>query len=466
VLLDVAVKISLVFLLAAPAAIALRKSSAGLRHLIWGGAFLGFLLVPVLSVTVPKWQALPVWMNAANVMSGATSSTVSVPVVSSDNVSATTIVAPSVELADSGWQEAGAIGSSVLLPSDTSVTQHDNLLRPSNWILVVWGMGAALLLVRIFLSRFMLHRLLHSASPIQSGPIADVISLASLQVGTDRSVNAWLSSECGMPMTWGVFRTYLLLPVDADRWDRRRLRSVLLHELAHVKNYDTVTHVMAQMVCALYWFHPLVWIATRRLHAERERTCDDLVLLSGVRGSDYAEDLLAVVAQHIVPCAALAMMQPSKLEGRVKAILSEGRNRRSLSKSVFALTLAAGIVSATALAVLESPNHTPANRVESVGANDGSAPATVDSPPESAERVHVRCVDAGGKPVVGAQVYLFQHGPGKEGQYLQSGPFTSDADGQAVCAEEIFWSDDGNLDRWIYARIPGQLVGVTRSMKS
>ena len=69
-----------------------------------------------------------------------------------------------------------------------------------------------------------------------------------------------------------------MLPVAAQDWSDEQLRSVLLHELAHIKRRDVLGQLLAQFACALHWFNPLVWFAAWRLHVERERACDDLVL--------------------------------------------------------------------------------------------------------------------------------------------------------------------------------------------
>jgi HEAT repeat protein/beta-lactamase regulating signal transducer with metallopeptidase domain len=151
-----------------------------------------------------------------------------------------------------------------------------------------------------------------------------------------------------MPMAWGIFRSSVLMPADADTWPAHRLRVVLLHELAHVKRRDCLTHLVAQIVCAAYWFNPLAWMAARRLRTERERACDDLVLASGTRGSDYADQLLDIARvmragrfPSVLAGASLAMAQRSQLEGRLMAILDPSVPRRGLTR---ARALAAAVV--------------------------------------------------------------------------------------------------------------------------
>jgi hypothetical protein len=81
-------------------------------------------------------------------------------------------------------------------------------------------------------------------------------------------------------------------------------------------------------------------------------------------------------------------------------------------------------------------------------------------------RASVLCVDAEGKPVTGAEVHLFQHvGEGRAGEYVHFGPVMSDASGQAQFSPAVFSGPLGNFDRWVYARVPGKLVGVARSAR-
>jgi hypothetical protein len=94
-----------------------------------------------------------------------------------------------------------------------------------------------------------------------------------------------------------------------------------------------------------------------------------------------------------------------------------------------------------------------------------SAPAMTPLPSTPEQPVHMLCVDAGGNPVANAELHLYQCVSEKALHYDHFGPFTSDAQGKAVCPKAVFSNEHGNFDRWIYARVPGRLVGVARGAK-
>jgi hypothetical protein len=144
------------------------------------------------------------------------------------------------------------------------------------------------------------------------------------------------SDEATMPMTWGLISPVLLIPSRTDAWSEWECRNILLHELAHVDRLDCLTQMIAQLACALYWFNPLVWAAARRMCVERELACDDRVIGTGSRPSEYAAQLLDV-ARSLRPAratahAAIAMARPSQLSGRLTAVLDRKRNRQKVSR--------------------------------------------------------------------------------------------------------------------------------------
>ena len=85
----------------------------------------------------------------------------------------------------------------------------------------------------------------------------------------------------------------IVFPLDARTWPDADLRRALIHELEHVRRGDWVTMCLARTVCAVYWFHPLVWIANRQLGLNAERACDDAVL-QDFQAFGYADQLVAL----------------------------------------------------------------------------------------------------------------------------------------------------------------------------
>jgi beta-lactamase regulating signal transducer with metallopeptidase domain len=149
------------------------------------------------------------------------------------------------------------------------------------------------------------------------------------------------------PMTFGITRPVIVLPLDARDWSDAELRRALLHELEHIQRGDWIMQIMARAVAAVYWFHPLVWTAWRRLCLEAERSCDDAVVMSEER-TDYAEQLVTLAqrmsAAPVQPL--LGMANRSDLSTRVTAVLDD-RLRRG--RAGFALV--AGTVAAAAIVV-------------------------------------------------------------------------------------------------------------------
>jgi hypothetical protein len=165
-----------------------------------------------------------------------------------------------------------------------------------------------------------------------------------------RRVRLLVSDEIAMPMTWGSKPALLILPVEALTWSDERARVVLLHEIAHVLRTDWLTHALARLVAALHWFNPLAWVALHAMTRERERACDDYVLLHGTRASDYATHLLDIARagqpglRHAI---APAMARRSELEGRLLSILTPHR----LQPGPFAGRVMTAIAVATTTAI-------------------------------------------------------------------------------------------------------------------
>jgi TonB family protein len=152
----------------------------------------------------------------------------------------------------------------------------------------------------------------------------------------------------------------VLVPPIVRDWAPDRLRLVVLHEFVHIQRHDWAIHVVARIASSLFWFNPLCWYALLRLCNEREIACDDGVVRSGIIQSEYARQLvqIAKAARTEAPALAVAMVRPSNLEGRIRAILSPNQNRRSLTLTHRISTLIPALLVMAAASLVTSPAQT------------------------------------------------------------------------------------------------------------
>ena len=119
----------------------------------------------------------------------------------------------------------------------------------------------------------------------------------------------------------------IVLPASAREWTRARFRSVMRHEIAHVRRRDFLTHCAARVVCAFFWFQPLVWIALRRLAIEQERACGDVALAAGAPPDEYAAAVIDLVRLFR---RAPAVSMASHLVHRIEWILDAQTRRQPM----------------------------------------------------------------------------------------------------------------------------------------
>ena len=304
-------------LLAAAAAIGWRRSSAAARHLMWLVAIASMLAMPLLSASLPRWRVavLPP-IEAAPVVEQVEQQSVTPPVTEAAVLP--TVTTASIEVTQSATFDE---------------------TTPTNWgqiIFVFWCIGALVVALPMVLGHIRVWRLSKTATPAGNGAWGALAFAVPYSVGLAGRVRILVSERATMPMAFGIVNPTVLLPANVEDWSYARRRDVLLHELAHVARRDCLTQLIAQAACALYWFDPLVWLASRALRGERERACDDAVVRAGARPSEYATHLLQVARDLRVPrttgLATVCMARRSQLSERLLAILDERRNRRTVSR--------------------------------------------------------------------------------------------------------------------------------------
>jgi HEAT repeat protein/beta-lactamase regulating signal transducer with metallopeptidase domain len=340
---DAILKATLILGTAAVASTILRHASAAVRHLIWTLALIAALALPALSFALPRWE-LPIVM---------------VPTAQVDQVAETVHRdggRVNAQLPIANAPNHATAEPSIATGGQAAPPAAARQLPAISWqrlVAFIWFAGMLAVAARLVVGLIAVWWMSRRTELVVNAPWLPFARELAAEIGISPNLNFMRSSRTTMPMAWGILRPSVLMPADADSWPLERLRIVLLHELAHVKRRDCLTHALAQVACAVYWFNPLFWIAVRHARTERERACDDLVLATGTPGADYADQLLEIARvmragrfPALITGATLAMAHRSQLEGRLIAILDPKTPRTGLSglRTAMAFALAACVI--------------------------------------------------------------------------------------------------------------------------
>jgi beta-lactamase regulating signal transducer with metallopeptidase domain len=329
-------------LLMAVAWLAAPRKTASTRHLTWAGAFAALLVFPALTAMMP---------TTIHIMLAAPP--------------------PAIPLTHLVY-----VADVAALPAPPPPAFSFDAPTIALLLLALWCAGACAVGLRFGIGAACLALLKRRSRPFAVAPSG----LPRVEA-TRRECELRISGNETGPITWGLFRPVILLPKSATCWPRERLQAVLLHELAHIRRRDSLVQAISQLVCALYWPNPLVWMGAHALRREAEMAADDAVIASGVKPSSYAGELLQLASEFrgLAPSYAsvpLSMAAPSALEARVRSVLSPTFSRSGVT-SMDVLKIAGLALLTTSAFALACPSL----------AQDASAPpapasvATPEAPP-------------------------------------------------------------------------------------
>ncbi len=309
----------------------MRSASASTRHLLLVLGIISLLLLPIFNAALPSLQIASVPDFNLGVETALRQ-----PVSSGEIMQVapgTTSGADSEPLSDKITPVLPAVKSS---------------LPAIGWLFIIWVTGVLVLGSTLLGSLIRLRQLQREAVSVTGGGWPELLKTLGRELNLSACPELLCSPRALTPLTWGILRPVILLPRGCEEWTIDQRREVLLHELAHIQRRDCLTQFAAQLGCLIYWFNPLVWITTRQMRTERERACDDQVLMAGALPSSYASHLLKIAQQHgsgeRMLSTGLAMARRSRIFDRLDAVLNpelhrSGPNRR-LIRTALILTMA------------------------------------------------------------------------------------------------------------------------------
>jgi len=267
-------------------ALLLRRRSAGLRHAIFLAALLVF------ATPTP-------WLNRAG-----------------DKLAACLASPPAPSFLSLESLIARAPLPAMLAPGLETATES-HLLR--NALLLLWALVCALSLAT------WLRRLLRTVPSVREANLAEAQAFerAKDSLGLTRSLDLRITSADRVPGALGWLWPGVILPDQlSDQLSEAELHAILAHELAHIARRDNLSAAVARVIVSAFWFHPLLWWIERRMLAEREAACDELVLAHGAEPADYISAILKVCRMSFAGASGYAGATGANLPNRMEQIMS------------------------------------------------------------------------------------------------------------------------------------------------
>ncbi|WP_459558334.1 M56 family metallopeptidase [Lacunimicrobium album] len=407
--LELGWKSTVILTLAAIVAYAMRTQSAGARHLVWKLACLSLLVLPAGQAWMPGWNVLPekwfmVSFDPSLTEPRAIAATHNPPDTVAKNQAVSTepaqariptnpfpdpVSTPNVRVRTR--EETVIVGGEprIFRPIDRVEMPSAILWRFNavlRWVVVLWGSIACLLMLRLLASVLMLWRKTSQLPMMTHEPLLTLVASLRSDLSLKQTVDVRFSTPETMPMVWGLWHPVIIVPETITSWPIEQQRSVLLHELAHVKRRDPLWQVVVELTKVIYWPQPVLWLALRQIERLREQACDDLVLNSGVSAADYARSLLDVVSQgrlrRIWPAVGVAIVSTPSIEMRLKTILDRTVNRFAVSRRMAMIVVIAAI---STTVILTSFRLTVPSIVDEPIAKDSLTKAVIQVSPKQEE---------------------------------------------------------------------------------
>lgn len=280
-----------------------RVKSPSIRQMAWTVLLAGSLAVPVLTAILPK--------------------------VRFDIGRATATVLDSMPSGDeSRLPSAGAAADR----TSASARPAPIAALPVDWMrfaAILYALAAGALLLRLFAGLGLSVRIFRRSRP--TGIFADGSQVRE-------------SGEIASPVTIGLLRPAILLPMEWRGWNPATLDAVLAHERSHIRRRDPAVQFFSAAHRAILWASPLSWLLHRRIVRTGEEISDDDAIAATRDRVSYAEILLEFMRRSagLRGSAGIPMARYERPETRIRRILNSTGVFRRPARWMAAAILAMG----------------------------------------------------------------------------------------------------------------------------
>jgi beta-lactamase regulating signal transducer with metallopeptidase domain len=249
--------------------------------------------------------------------------------VTAINLDAQQYSSPAIAVSEPKLDSPSAVPPDIRLAASSAEPTHlAVLLTWQGAVLLLW-LGVVCVMLLLLLQRAVFVCGLVRQSAEADGLMNDTLKSCCRKMGVRRTIGLKVSPNATSPAVCGLSRPVILLPHNlAPALGSNRLRTVLFHELAHIRRGDLWINLAQTILQIIYFYNPLLWLANSVIRRIREQAVDEAVQVAmGANAPQYPQTLVDVAKMAFNrPALSLRLIgvveSKNALKGRIERMLN------------------------------------------------------------------------------------------------------------------------------------------------
>lgn len=242
-------------------------------------------------------------------------------------------------------------------------------------LVILWAAGAVCFGVYMLWLCLRIRRYTISKGIPASEDILRLVDACKRDMGIKADIEVRIQYWLNTPALTASLKPKLLLPHSMLLcMDEKQIEFGIRHELMHYRHRDYLMVLLLLLRC-VYWFNPVVWLASRQIETDMEAACDVGVTasLNHMERVDYAQTMIDLGSNANAYMLGMGLSSSRmSMEKRVRSLFMEKRTRPSVK-------LAAAVLSGLLIFACFTTACQP------IQAESVDNAAVIDTPVETAE---------------------------------------------------------------------------------
>lgn len=225
---------------------------------------------------------------------------------------------------------------------------NEVILEYSNIIMMMYLAGVLLFAVRLLLQYIQSRRLKTHLTLEPDSAWLKLLYSTKKKLGITKDIQLLFTERNISPCILGYAKAVILVPVSlANSISTEQAEAILLHELAHFKQYDYYINLLMQCINCLLFFNPFTQHSILLATEQRELACDETAAGYG-RNIELAETLTMIASIQARQNVLSLSLKKGSLLYRVQKLLNiapdKAKGNRTVPVALLTLLISVGLM--------------------------------------------------------------------------------------------------------------------------